>query len=186
MPVDNQFFQIKLNLRLEYIRRYGGVTAFDCCQGSMRLWSEILKEYPNIKYFGVDKKPKPGRHKVDSSRILEIENLSWDIVDIDTYGDPWKHYINLCKNTSCDVTVFLTNGKGAGKLSNVSNTVCDLLHIPENTPQTLRLAAVDNNIDRVIHSCIRYGIIATDIIEVKPSDTVCYYAMRLKKQENVL
>jgi len=185
MPKDNSHFDIKLDIRKKYLNKYGGNAVLDCCQGDMRLWGELRKEYPNLKYMGVDLKPKRGRHKVDSARLLKIEGIVWDVVDIDTYGNPFDHYQNLCTTLNHECTVFLTYGTSVGGLTQTSNAQKSMIGLPRKTPTVLAYKAVKKYIDICIHSCRRYGIIPSDIIEVKPSDTVCYYAMRLKKQENV-
>ena len=69
----------------------------DCCAGDRVIWGTIMSEYHNIEYVGFDlKKGKRKAFRIDSARILENPSC-YDIVDIDTYGEPWQHYFNLLK-----------------------------------------------------------------------------------------
>jgi hypothetical protein len=110
--VDNWNIEAKLCLRKHFLEKYhrDSGRVFDACQGDGVLWSLLRSEYPHLEYWGVDFKRKPGRIKVDSSRILQIPQLPYDIVDVDTYGSPWKHWKALIPNISKPTTVFLTIG----------------------------------------------------------------------------
>ena len=176
---DNSNAEVKLNLRRAYLSKYGGSACLDCCQGDMKLWKVLRKEFPNIKYMGVDLKPKSGRHKVDSCRLLSLSPLEWDVVDIDTYGDPWAHYFALCKSITNPTTVFLTLGHGMRGMSNISQPIRKALGFPPKTPQRLAYLASRRYVTLVLHSCRQYDIIAHDIAHVEQSDTVEYFALRL-------
>lgn len=176
---DNSNLDVKLRLRRRYLERYGGTACLDCCQGNMELWKVLRNEYPNIKYMGVDKKQKSGRHKIDSLRLLQLKGLIWDIIDIDTYGDPFKHFFLLYKNITLPTTVFLTYGHGMRSMSNISAVMKNALRLPEKTPQYLCYLASTRYIEIVLHSCIEYDIMAHDITHVRQSDTVEYFALRL-------
>ena len=58
----------------------------------------------------MDVKPARGRVKVDSERILAMPGWDFDVIDIDTYGMPWGHWIAAVRNAKAAVTVFLTVG----------------------------------------------------------------------------
>lgn len=55
-------------------------------------------------------KKKKGRLKVNSERVLAEAGWDFDVIDVDTYGQPWRHWEGIIKNGSRDVTVFLTIG----------------------------------------------------------------------------
>ena len=69
----------------------------------------MSKRY-HFSYRGVDVKRKKGRLAVESQRVLAIGGLGADVIDIDTYGSPWKHWLALLPNVDRPVSVFLTEG----------------------------------------------------------------------------
>jgi hypothetical protein len=80
-------------------------------------------------------KPKKGRLKIDSRRVVCQEGLRANVIDIDTYGMPWDHWCGLLPNVSEPTTVFLTIGMvtmgGGGGLSKESRRA---LGIPPEWP----------------------------------------------------
>jgi len=117
---DNHNINAKLELRRYFLRKYHAdqpPSVFDCCQGSGKLWGILRNEYQVASYWGVDVKPKKGRLKVDSSRMLQA-GVRADVVDIDTYGYPWKHWNAINSDLRSPVTVFLTFG-----LTNIGSSV---------------------------------------------------------------
>jgi len=109
---DNSNHAGKLELRRYFLRRYPPVKVLDCCQGEMVLWSRLRQEFP-CTYMGLDVKEKRGRLKLKSHRLLENRHLDFDVIDVDTYGSPWKHWFALLPNLSRPTTVFLTAGFSA-------------------------------------------------------------------------
>ena len=110
---DNHNAPAKLALRRHFLRRYhadGGAKVLDCCQATGLLWNELRREFVCESYLGLDLKPKKGRLKVDSVRILDLPRWQHNVVDVDTYGSPWKHWSALLANAPDAVTVFLTIG----------------------------------------------------------------------------
>jgi len=105
----------------------------DCCQGSGLLWSRLREEFPIESYWGIDRKAKPGRMTIDSVRVLG-RPLTANVVDIDTYGSPWDHWVALLPNVSARMLVFLTVGHcgGLGRLSKTALQVIGLasIHVP--------------------------------------------------------
>lgn len=108
---DNTSPSNKLELRRYFLNKYhrDDFRVFDACSGEGLLWSRLRQEY-RCQYFGVDIKKFPGKLKVDSVRLLKIPGWKYDVIDIDTYGWPWKHWLEIIKNGRADVTVFLTSG----------------------------------------------------------------------------
>lgn len=110
---DNSRLPEKLALRRYFLRRvFASATSayvFDACQGSGVLWSALRKEFP-VRYWGVDQKRKAGRLAINSVRVLEQPGWDFDVVDIDTYGSPWKHWLALLPRVRKRTTVFLTIG----------------------------------------------------------------------------
>ena len=112
--VDNANLPAKLELRRYFLNKYhskGAIKVFDCCQGSGVIWNSLKEEYPISNYWGVDLKPKKGRLKIDSVRILQQPGLDANVIDIDTYGSPWKHWTAILPRISSPKTIFLTIGQ---------------------------------------------------------------------------
>jgi len=121
MPVstsktDNHNVAPKLALRRYFLNKYhsdGSGSVMDCCQGGGIMWTELRKTNAIASYWGVDVKPKKGRLKLDSVRILQQRGWPQDVIDVDTYGSPWKHWFAIMQNIEKPLTVFLTVGSTA-------------------------------------------------------------------------
>jgi hypothetical protein len=146
---DNHNPAAKLALRRYFLDRFHAskpIEVFDCCQGSSALWSQLKNEYQVAKYWGVDLKPKKGRLKIDSVRILE-QGISENVIDVDTYGEPWKHWVALLPHIKKPTTVFLTIATikmaGGGVISRESMRALGFDRLP-SMPQTFcrRMAAI--------------------------------------------
>jgi hypothetical protein len=137
---DNSFLRTKLELRRYFLRRYhaaGPTWVMDCCQGEGRIWDVLRREFAMSGYWGIDTKPKAGRLLLDSSRILAQPGWRENVIDVDTYGDPWKHWLGVCCNLDHPATVFLTVGyvpaNGQGSISMAAKEALGLLglkHLP--------------------------------------------------------
>src|SRR5436190_13053268 len=111
---DNHNLPAKLELRRYFLRKYHCIQenrpdVLDCCQATGRIWRTLF-EFPLAGYWGVDLKPKKGRLSIDSVKILDQPGWTQNVVDVDTYGSPWKHWFALLRNCKHPVTVFLTIG----------------------------------------------------------------------------
>lgn len=135
---DNVGINAKLDLRREYLknRTSGPLDVLDCCQGSKLIWGTLQKEFHLRTYFGVDVKKQRGRIKVDSSRILAQRGWHWNVIDVDTYGSPWNHFVSIVQNATLPVTVFLTIGKPNWAIMSGGNHT--FFQFPDHTPQSLR------------------------------------------------
>jgi hypothetical protein len=147
---DNAHLASKLLLRRTMLARFNDqpLRVFDCCQGSGVIWSRLRSEFDVESYWGVDVKPKKGRLKVDSRKVVCQAGLRCNVVDIDTYGMPWDHWSGLLPNIVEPTTVFLTIGlvtNGGG--SALSHSVRDAVEIPRDwnvspvfTPELVRMS----------------------------------------------
>lgn len=110
-------FVCKLALRRYFLETYHKdepIRVFDCCQGEGAIWGRLRTEFPVVSYWGVDsskEKTRAGRLVVDSKRILE-QGVTENVIDVDTYGSPWKHWMAIIQNDYKTLTVFLTFGRG--------------------------------------------------------------------------
>lgn len=133
--IDNRSLGTKLALRRTFLDRLAGkISVIDCCAGEEGLlWKQLRREYARVDYFGLDLKPVGrGVVKYDSARWLrEVGVGSADVVDIDTYGDPWLHYQAACNPTGKKRrTIFLTCGMINKGMSSYSSGLLDAAWIP--------------------------------------------------------
>lgn len=113
IKTDNHAPGAKLDLRryfLETYHRSAPPRVIDCCAGGGVLWRQLRKEFAVANYWPLDVKPKKGRLKIDSVRVLAQPGWRADIVDVDTYGVPWKHWAEIIRHGPTPLTVFLTIG----------------------------------------------------------------------------
>lgn len=188
--IDNRFLSSKLLLRRHFLQRYPPSSVLDCCQGEGVLWNILRKEFIVPSYFPVDVKRRKGRLPIDSVRLVSLPGASFDVVDIDTYGSPWKHWFALLPNLHNDCTVFLTIGstrtaacpQHVDSLAlNAAGLIFRNLHCP------LSLLAL---MERLTHDyCLalasKYGMKTVEIAEAFPQKNARYLGLRLQvRKEN--
>jgi hypothetical protein len=100
----------------------------DCCQGEGLVWQEVRKREPVASYWGMDIKFIQGRVHGDSVKFLSRSNWKEDVIDIDTYGEPWDHWFALLPNVKNPLTVFLTYG--LVKIAPMSKVMCHEVGLP--------------------------------------------------------
>lgn len=137
---DNTNLSAKLDLRRYFLGKYhsdGEIRVMDCCQGDGVIWKQLRQEYDVASYWGLDVKKRKGRLAIDSVRVLQQSGWTENVVDIDTYGSPWKHWQALGETCHQDATVFLTLGRS--NLSNMSreSVVERCLNLPRQTPAVM-------------------------------------------------
>ena len=183
---DNHNPESKLKLRRHFLEKYhadGKATVFDCCQGGGVMWDAIRRTHPVASYWGVDVKPKKGRLKIDSVRVLQ-QGVSQNVIDIDTYGSPWKHWFAMIPKVTQPVTVFLTIGQisiGGSPLSNESRSVLGIgkLQIPPAIGLKLNELAVEH--------CLYQGDVfckITEAVEVSSTGNARYIGIRLEPKND--
>lgn len=185
--VDNSNLPAKLALRRYMLDKYhadGGVSVLDCCQGSGVIWGRLRKEYDVPSYWGVDVKPKKGRLKIDSARILAQPGWSQCVIDIDTYGSPWKHWMAMLPNVTRPITVFLTIGQvsvgGGSRMISEVRSVCGFggLRVPQSI--SARINASDYAMKSMLAAGRRYGIIVDEAVEAVSNGSARYVGVRLR------
>jgi hypothetical protein len=182
---DNHNPKAKLDLRRYFMKKYhtdSPPSVFDCCQGSAVMWTQLKKEFEVSNYWGVDLKPKKGRLKIDSVRILQQPGWSFDVVDVDTYGSPWKHWLEVVKNAKDGVTVFLTIGKpilAAGGRS-ISKIELDAVGLNiKRLPSGLAVHAYGIAVNAMLAKALSYGTI-TEAVEAVSTGNARYIGVHLE------
>lgn len=106
---DNKAMAEKLAVRLHFLRKYHADNAkvFDCCQGAGLIWKKIRQDLEVKSYWGVDLKVRKGRVAMNSVEVLR-RKLTDNVIDVDTYGEPWEHWLTMLPNITQPTTIFLT------------------------------------------------------------------------------
>lgn len=182
---DNSYFGSKLDLRRHFLRTYhsdGDIRVMDCCQGSGCIWDTLRREFRLSSYWGIDTKPKAGRIQLDSSRILCQPGWRENVIDVDTYGSPWKHWQAICATLDHPASVFLTVGFvrmfGAGNMSLQERAA---LGIPKSmeVPRGMLSRLHDLSIDYCLalaHQRLR----VVEATEALPCGNARYFGLRLE------
>ena len=185
---DNHDPRAKLNLRRYFLEKYhrdGSARVLDCCMGAGFIWRELRREWKVAEYLGLDVKPKKGRLKIDSARYLEAGGWSHDMIDIDTYGSPWRHWFGVLRFAPDVCTVFLTIGltQRAGS------------PLPADGKRALGLGgfayippAIQGALWHIagrycLTACSDYGMEITEALEAESKGNARYIGIRLKKLE---
>lgn len=183
---DNHNPKAKLDLRRHFLAKYHSehpARVLDCCQGSGLLWSRLRQEFAVERYWGIDMKPKKGRLSIDSSRVLAQPGLNYDVVDIDTYGSPWKHWMALLPNICQPVTVFLTIGQWQMGTANEIKQALGFadLPIPPGIGRKMQSLAVSYCLAR----CYEYDILPLEAVEASAAASHArYIGIRLEPLRN--
>lgn len=109
---DNHHLGAKLALRRKFLATFHAEQPFsvvDCFSGGEALWTPLRSEFPVAEYLALDVKEKRGRLKMDSLRYLQNQKWTHDVIDLDAYGSPWRHWYEVLKRGQA-CTVFLTIG----------------------------------------------------------------------------
>lgn len=180
---DNSELAPKLAIRRHFLQRFhseGPIRVFDCCQGSGLIWSILRKEIPVSSYWGVDLKPKPGRLKIDSVKVLGQPGWKENVIDIDTYGSPWKHWAAMLPNIIQPTTIFLTAGQLMMGTDAYFAQALRLGNLP--IPQTIMMNIAKKSLSYVL----TYSLGDLKIIyaaEAKASGSARYFGVHLAPQE---
>lgn len=168
---DNHDPRAKLSLRRYFLERYhphGTARILDCCMGSGFLWRELRKKWSIAEYVGLDMKAKKGRLKIDSARYLEAGGWSHDIIDIDTYGSPWRHWLTALNHASGSMTIFLTIGMirmGGG--GNMQKAEREAIGIPKSTPAGI-VGALHGHAQRY---CLSAALVRFRVVEALEAES---------------
>lgn len=178
--IDNQNLPLKLALRRRFLRRYhadGTARVLDCCQGDAAIWSRLRREFRLASYWGVDMKRKKGRVRVNSVRILAQPGWDQNVIDVDTYGSPWLHWLEILRHVRPPATVFLT--VGAAMFGVASDALASLglgqLKLPPGLAKKIEPLTVSYLLARACES----GMIVEDAVTARPGPHVRYIGLRL-------
>lgn len=185
---DNSHLPEKLALRRHFLRAYHAAPprVFDACQGSGILWRALRQEFDVRSYWGVDVQHARGRLKIDSVRVLAQPGWDFDVIDVDTYGSPWRHYFALLPNVTRAVTVFLTVGfvraAGEATVGDAFLKATGLDFTRHQLPRAISAALWDWGRFHCLARCHDAGLVPVYAAEVpiKGPSTESYIGIRLE------
>jgi hypothetical protein len=189
---DNGHLKHKLELRRYFLQKYHSATpprVFDCCQGNKVIWSQLQSEFATATYWGVDLKPKSGRLKIDSARVLRQPGWDFDLIDCDTYGAPWKHYRAICENLRHPASVLLTIGTTlfSGSVNNSALDALGLHTLCSQLPTSFRrlLSPISTRYAlTAVHNPSTLRLV--EVVEAITDGTARYIGVRLEPVSNAM
>lgn len=111
----------KVELRLRVIRAAGlkRLRVLDLCAGAGHVW-QAMREHVEVEaYTPVDREPRllgtiHGDVK-DRQFVHSLRPETYNVIDVDTYGEPWEPWSYCAERLTSKTAVFLTHGlSGAG------------------------------------------------------------------------
>ena len=179
---DNSNLESKLELRRYFLQKYPPISVLDCCQGSCILWNVLRKEFAPRVYFPVDVKPKKGRIKMDSARILAASGWSYDCIDVDTYGEPWVHWKHIVEYGRGAISVFLTYGTvmiRGGRVSDDLAAWCGMGPLLGIVPRSLQASCADIAAPYALNRAVLAGFSVLEALEAPASKNARYFGIRM-------
>ena len=186
MKTDNHNLPAKLKLRRYFLQRYHAGTrpqVLDCCQGGGRIWTSLARDF-EVDCWGLDLKPKKGRLRLDSIRVLAQSGWTQDVIDIDTYGSPWKHWRAMLPNVKKPTTVFLTYGTAGPNQVHLGREELDAIGITFDRVRKMSGAITHRLLPLAIPYCLsaasRHGLRIVEAQEAISDGNARYFGLRLE------
>lgn len=184
---DNGDMRAKLELRRHFLRAYHASEpsrVIDCCAGSGRIWSQLRREFVVASYWPIDVKPQKGRLKIDSARVIGQQGWTEDVVDIDAYGSPWKHWLAMLPAVDHPCTVFLTIGRGGPNRTWLGRPELDAIGLTIERVRGMRSPITHRLTEFAIGACLGRAITSNlRVVECRqaaPDGNARYIGIRLE------
>jgi hypothetical protein len=180
---DNGNLAAKLKLRRYFLQKYHvgeRPAVLDCCQGQGKIWSALRQEF-DIDYWGVDVKPLKGRLKLDSVKILSQRGWPQTVIDVDTYGSPWRHWEAMLPNVVRPIAVFLTVGALMYRRATdrYALAAMNIQFARLRLPETLCGRLSDFSLQYCLAECYRWELDMPELVEMPRSGNARYIGLRL-------
>jgi hypothetical protein len=115
---------------------------------------------------------------------LQQPGWSQNVIDVDTYGIPWRHWLAMLPNVTKSLTVFLTIGRiilAAGGRSvsrqELELTDCRFGYLPQAFGPSVSNLAVGY----ALAEASRHGLTITEALEAETHGNARYLGLRLEK-----
>lgn len=185
-PTDNKGISDKLTLRRYLLDKYhcGGKTAdvLDCCQGDGVLWGKLKTTHKPRRYMGVDVKPRRGRIKIDSAKLL-MTSFSHNFIDVDMHGAPWRHWFFAIQNATQPTTFALTHGR-TGVQTGGSPEALAAMGLTVSVPKTLgNRLAWDVSLPYCLAAAEDYGWKIVEAVSVGGHTNCKFIGVRIERAD---
>ena len=133
VQIENSHLRVRLEIRRRLCRQLGEPLAvLDCCAAGGAVWSALRAELEVAAYLPIDLKPQlPATLRADSRAILSHMDISrFNVIDIDTFSEPWDHWLRLAPRIARRLAVFLTHGHVAAGGGNLSHLAREAMGLP--------------------------------------------------------
>lgn len=123
---DNANLALKVELRRRVLRyaRFRALRVLDLYAGEGKIWRQLRAEFPMAGYTPCDIRPRmPGTVKANVTPIFveAIAGGHYNVVDIDTYAEPWETWAAVAHRIHQKTVVFMTHGVvGMGQTSHLA------------------------------------------------------------------
>jgi len=160
---DSSNIPSKVALRLWLLKKMGikEVYVLDTCAGEGKIWEAMQKqdEITVRQWTRCDIKPRRnGVIKLDATDAIEQMPLdTYNVIDIDPYGEPWEPYLALLERITKPTAVFLTSCQLGGRQP-MSIVSCEAVGIPATwAPQIPRESALPRFVsERILNQTVEY------------------------------
>jgi hypothetical protein len=137
VKTDNRALDWKVTLRRKVLDEadLGELRVLDLCAGEGQIWREMRRHVKVGIYLPVDREIRqPGMIRgdvLDTRFLAGLETERYNVIDVDTYGEPWVPWDHVTTHLTAKTAVFLTHGivSGMGG-ANTSRFVMEKLGIP--------------------------------------------------------
>lgn len=114
VKTDNAHFQQKADMRQAFLEALNlpAVNVLDLCAGASKLWTHLSDKLNVERYLPCDRAPRsPLVIKGEAYQLVQSIDLApFNVIDIDTYGEPWEVTEQLLPRLTREVVIFLTHG----------------------------------------------------------------------------
>lgn len=139
IKTDNRRLDLKIQIRRKTLEHaaLGELRVLDLCAGEGQVWRTMREHVKLADYIPVDIAPRlPGTILGDATdeRFLSAFDLGrFTVIDIDTYGEPWKPWRHILERLKQKTAVFLTHGAVSSPGgANISTFAREAMGIPES------------------------------------------------------
>jgi hypothetical protein len=116
IKTDNRNLRQKVDLRSALCGELAEpLRVLDLYSGEGRIWTAMRQLFQVVSYTPVDEKPRqPGtiKMKVDARTVKAFKIENFNVLDIDSYGEPWGIFEAVLPQIVKPTAVFLTYGMG--------------------------------------------------------------------------
>jgi hypothetical protein len=152
------------------------------------IWSKLRREFKLASYWGVDLKPKKGRLKIDSVRVLDQPGWTANVIDVDVYGSPWAHWEAILRHGQAAASVFLTIGQhramcASSPLSKAALASLGLAPIASSLPKGLHAKLANLSVSYCLGRAAELGWTMSEAREAICQGNARYIGVRLVKSK---